>query len=64
MGKLHVLEHAEGINVFIFTFQVGENKIKVWNKRIWNINGSSSISAGSSIATTISPYVTNLWKII
>lgn len=40
LGKLDVIVVDEELNTFKFTFQLKEDKEKVWNKTIWNIDGS------------------------
>lgn len=40
MGRLTIFEFEEGFNVFVFSFQVMDDKRKVWKKRIWNLDCS------------------------
>lgn len=40
MGKLFVYEFEEGYNTFIFSFQTLEDKSRVWNNCIWNMDDS------------------------
>lgn len=40
LGKLDITEVDDVFNTFKFTFQLKEDKKKVWDKTIWNIDGS------------------------